>query len=181
MNLAEWGLKMRQAEVSCNSQLHSEHKTVYTLRVRKSHVKKECNHRTAGMRQKHGFPQGSYKQVTIARCSESSEVESLVWAAPGRGTEAQSKSNPCPGGTGSTRLSVLFPCSFLTRSQKSPHKASFRDCVLDILSTQPAMPKSARELMCKYQRGHKQQSLGEKPALARVRVQLQHSASKVGK
>ena len=36
---------MRQTKVSCNSQLYSEHQTVYTLRVKKSHPSKVCNHK----------------------------------------------------------------------------------------------------------------------------------------
>ena len=37
VNLGEWGLNMSRTEVSCNSQLYSEHQTIYTLRVKKGH------------------------------------------------------------------------------------------------------------------------------------------------
>lgn len=33
LNLGEWSLKLRQANVSCKSQLYSEYQTVYNLRV----------------------------------------------------------------------------------------------------------------------------------------------------
>lgn len=44
MNLREWSLKMRQTKVSPNTQLYSEHQTVYTLRV-KSHRSKVSRHK----------------------------------------------------------------------------------------------------------------------------------------
>lgn len=40
MNLGGWGLKMRRNKVPCKSQLYSEHLTVYTLGVNKSHLGK---------------------------------------------------------------------------------------------------------------------------------------------
>lgn len=40
VNLREQRLKTRLTKISCNSQLYAEHRTVYTLRVRKSHMSK---------------------------------------------------------------------------------------------------------------------------------------------
>lgn len=39
--------------------------------------------------------------------------------------KVHSKNKPCYAGTEVTRLLVLFTWSFLTRSQQSPHTASF--------------------------------------------------------
>jgi hypothetical protein len=45
VNLGDQGLKMRQFKVSCRSQLYSQHQTIYTLRVKKSHPSSVDNHK----------------------------------------------------------------------------------------------------------------------------------------
>lgn len=45
MNLAELGIKMRQAEFLYNRQLYSEHEAIYTLRVKNNHLIKMYNHK----------------------------------------------------------------------------------------------------------------------------------------
>ena len=63
-------------KVSRSSQLYSEHQTIYTLRVKRSHMSKVYNHEgkmhMAGKRHvaKTCFSIEAYKQITIASCNE---------------------------------------------------------------------------------------------------------------
>lgn len=45
VSMGEPGLKMWPTEVSCNSQLYSEHQAIYLLRVKRSHVSKVYSHK----------------------------------------------------------------------------------------------------------------------------------------
>jgi hypothetical protein len=62
--------------VPCNSQLYSEHQTIYTLVVKKNHMSKVSSHEDEqhmeGKRlmMKTHFSIKAYKQITIASCNE---------------------------------------------------------------------------------------------------------------
>jgi hypothetical protein len=70
---------MRQTRVSCQSQVYSEHQTIYILRAKKSHMHKACNQKgkphMEKQTNKHTNKQmcffiEAYKQITIVRCNE---------------------------------------------------------------------------------------------------------------
>ena len=52
MNLGGW-CELRWAKASCNRQLYSEHQTVYTLEVKKSHLSKLLSHKDKPYMAKH--------------------------------------------------------------------------------------------------------------------------------
>lgn len=56
MNLGEQDLKLNLTKISCNSQLYSEHQTIYILRVKKSLPSEVYNHQYKSYMAKHGFP-----------------------------------------------------------------------------------------------------------------------------
>ena len=67
---------MRDNKVSCNHQFYSEHQTIYTIRVRKSHMSKVYNHkdklRVADKphSEETCFSIEAHKQIAIASCNE---------------------------------------------------------------------------------------------------------------
>jgi hypothetical protein len=84
VNLGEQGLKMRlTTTVSCSSQVYSEHQAVYTLRVKKSHRSKVCNHKDKTHMAKTCFLTEAYKQKTT-------EIDSPI---PGRIRQTHSKNS----------------------------------------------------------------------------------------
>ena len=63
------GLKMRQIEVSCSSQLYSEHRTIYALSIKESHLGEACNHKDKlHMVKAIFFFIELHKQITITSC-----------------------------------------------------------------------------------------------------------------
>lgn len=67
---------MRRTKVSCKSQLYSEYQTFYTLRIKKSHIRKVFNHKGKSHAadkpyvSKISFSIKIYKQITIVSYNE---------------------------------------------------------------------------------------------------------------
>lgn len=105
---------MRQTKVSCNSQLYSEHQTIYILKVRKSRLSEVFNLHVANT----WFFIDTHKHKTLSSCNEYSELKSLLSSTHGRAMKVYSENIPCYGEAEITGL--LFTWSFLTRFQKPP-------------------------------------------------------------
>ena len=86
-NLGEWGLQMRNSTVLCKSQLYWEHQTIYTLRLKKSHLSKVYNYKHTP--HVHGKNIFSHRGIWIP----AAEVSLLLSNIPRRGTKAQPKNN----------------------------------------------------------------------------------------
>lgn len=76
---------MKPTKVSCNSQLYSEHQTVYTPRAKFPQADAVYNHRDKPRMAQTCFPTEAYIQVAIASPDELSELRSLLSPTPGRG------------------------------------------------------------------------------------------------
>lgn len=95
VNLWEWGWKLRQIKVSCNSHFYSEHQTIYTLRVKRSHMRKAYRHNDELHAVKTCFSRQAYKQIAVTSHNEWSEVWLLPWVTPGQGRDdSPAKDNP---------------------------------------------------------------------------------------
>lgn len=87
-DLRGWSLKMRRTKVSSNSQLYSEHQTIITLRVKRSHVNKVYNDKGKPHVTRTYFSIEWYKQTTISSYHEQSKANSLLSSTPRRSMKA---------------------------------------------------------------------------------------------
>ena len=78
---------------SPNSQLYSEHQTIYTQRIKCSHMRKVFNHKDKMRMAKTCFSMEACNQVTRTSSNDQSEVNTLLSATPGKGTKTPSKNN----------------------------------------------------------------------------------------
>ena len=89
--LVNEALLMRWNKVPCNSQLYSEHQTIYSLRVKRSHMSKVSIHKGKPHGEKTCFSIEVYKQIATASCNELSVVNLLLSATSGRGKKTQTE------------------------------------------------------------------------------------------
>lgn len=120
--LGEWSLKVIWTKALCNSQLYSEHQTMYALKVKENHISKVYNHKDKLHVAKACFSMEANKWILIDSCNEQSDENSLL-SVPGRGTKAHSTNNFCV--LEETEVTRLF-CTFIRNSQDFlPHTTPF--------------------------------------------------------
>lgn len=134
---------MRQAKVSCNRQFYSEHQTIYILRVKQDQMSKA-----------HTCAWKHLRITTVSRnvCSEATPPPiDYTW----EGQESTFQEYPMLWRSRCHMTFALFPWSYFTSSQNSPHIAScvnrvlilrYRSCFVDV-STGTRLHSSAFSLV----------------------------------